>query len=254
LQARGLSMKFMGASLPYVWLSYLGTGAGKNPKKSSTFHPLACFASLCQWVRAAAGVAACTALPEAHLFLGCRAATWCAVESSRSWILLDGFIRPWDGRTVALRCLQGVHTRARCVRLPCSSPSGRDDWASIFVLQQTPATVSGLGFWVQGFNPKPSPERVREGVRRQECRLPLWSVLPCLPGSCSTCLCVLSHATFALSLCANCCLHLLLLRLLGAYDRLLPVGPTVRTLVDIYQLLVTAPLRSWCLCRDRLSR
>lgn len=75
-------------------------------------------------------------------------------------------------------------------------------------------------------------------------------------------MCVHSHTTFALSLCAKCCLHLLLLRLLEAYDRLLPVGPTVGTpavvitncLLQHFMLSVSLPrqaftLRQVCLWR-----
>jgi hypothetical protein len=90
---------------------------------------------------------------------------------------------------------------------------------------------------------------------RQECWLPLWCVLPCLPESYSTCMCVHSHTTFALSLCAKCCLHLLLLRLLEAYDRLLPVGPTVGTpavvitncLLQHFMLSVSLPRQAFTL-------
>jgi hypothetical protein len=93
---------------------------------------------------------------------------------------------------------------------------------------------------VQGFNPKPSPERVREDVRRQECRLPLWCVLPCLPGSYWTCLCVHSHTTFALSLCAKCCLHLLLLRLGGLRSPATSWTYCLHACCCYYQLLVAA--------------
>ena len=97
----------MGASLPYEWLSYLGTGEENPRKKAVLLHSLACFASLCQ-----SGCELLLVLPHALPCLK-HTGSLSAVQSGNPMysgeqpvLYLAGWsIRPLDGRTAALLCL-----------------------------------------------------------------------------------------------------------------------------------------------------